>query len=803
MGEIFLARYEGSSGFEKFCVIKKILSHLSEDPVFVERFVGEAKILVKLSHGSIAQVFDMGLHDGEPYIALEHVDGKDLRKVAARQRDRSIPLPLTFVLYVMSRVLDALAYAHRKRDENDKELGLVHRDISPQNILISYEGEVKVIDFGLAKSALSSAKTNPSIILGKFLYMSPEQARHQKVDKRADLYSVGLCLYELISGKNPFDGIPPGELMARVANPQIPSLQEVDPLCPQGVVDVVMRALEVDPAKRFQTAEEMRGKLLACLLEIDPSAGPESVSRYMRDAFSNDYGAERKLLAQLKEAKTIRLGDAPVEKPADVDTAVVHLKDVAPSVAAAMGLSEPAAAAQRVDLPTGPIEHVPLSFAPTPRSRESEDVPTEGQTVPGIPLEEATRPAVPVTPSSDEHDTHGDWEAPDSIFDNVPKVTPLPLAAIDGPTAKRILEGRTNPAVVLPPGDGHGRTHPGLPATIEVSELLQGKSDNDTPGERAPLPDDTNPRAAMKPEPHEDTAPRIVVGTLIEDAAPPPSIAKDVTAPRKSMPVGRRETGAAIPMLEPVSSPSNVITAPTTTPPPRRRWPMVVMSLVIVLVVVAAAGFVYQLAGGQLPFLSKGEISAEPHELEAKPLNKLDAPKVVEQKVAEPKVVDEKVAQPQVAEEKVGDPKPLEEKTPVQQPATDDQKAKAEGDPLDDLLDDKKPDEKKVAAVEPKVEEKKTAVVAPKKSDGKRASPAKVKAAKKEWVATQAVYETATHRNSCELSAMKSVCFQYSNLRDDYLAAKSEDDFDEVVLQMKNLQKKLRDAAKKAQAQAQ
>ncbi|HSP79336.1 MAG TPA: serine/threonine-protein kinase, partial [Myxococcaceae bacterium] len=192
MGEIFLARLDGAQGFEKLCVIKKILPQLAADPEFVERFVGEARTLVKLSHGSIAQVLDMGVHEGEAYMALEYVDGKDLRKVAARARDRQRPLPLPFVLFVMGRVLDALAYAHRKKGDDDTGLNLVHRDISPQNILISYEGEVKVIDFGLAKSRLSAAKTNPSIILGKFLYMSPEQARHQPVDRRSDLYAVGL-----------------------------------------------------------------------------------------------------------------------------------------------------------------------------------------------------------------------------------------------------------------------------------------------------------------------------------------------------------------------------------------------------------------------------------------------------------------------------------------------------------------------------------------------------------------------------------------------------------------------------------
>ncbi len=376
MGEIYLARLEGAQGFEKLCVIKKILPQLAEDKEFVDRFVGEARTLVKLSHGSIAQVLDMGLHEGDAYMALEYVDGKDLRKVAGRVRDRQMPLPLTFVLFVMGRVLDALAYAHRKRDDDEKEINLVHRDVSPQNILISYEGEVKVIDFGLAKSRLSAAKTNPSIILGKFLYMSPEQARHQPVDRRSDLYAVGLCLYELISGKNPFDSVPPGELMSAVAQPRIPPLSEVEPFTPPMVVELVMKALAVEPSQRFQTAEEFRGRLMACLMEIDASAGPESVSRFMRDLFSGEFQSERKLLAQLKEVP--RLGEPSAR--AEVST-------------------EPSARFSNAVLPPrtikldGPVE--PLSFHPTPRSRGGDPV-HEGETRPGVVIDEETRPAVPL-----------------------------------------------------------------------------------------------------------------------------------------------------------------------------------------------------------------------------------------------------------------------------------------------------------------------------------------------------------------------------------------------------------------------
>ncbi|HYO74571.1 MAG TPA: protein kinase, partial [Archangium sp.] len=378
MGEIFLARLEGAQGFEKLCVIKKILPQLAADPEFVERFVGEARTLVKLSHGSIAQVLDMGLHEGDAYMALEYVDGKDLRKVAARARDRQKPLPLTFVLFVMGRVLDALAYAHRKKGDDEGELNLVHRDISPQNILISYEGEVKVIDFGLAKSRLSAAKTNPSIILGKFLYMSPEQARHQPVDRRSDLYAVGLCLYELISGRNPFDLLPPGELMPAVAQPTVQPLGEVVPSAPPAVTQLVMKALAVEPAQRFQTAEELRGRLNACLLEWDPSSGPESVSRYMHELFGPEYQGERRLLASLREAA----------RPSEPESGAMGTPEgIAPRLPA-----EPSSKSGR---PEGAFE--PLSFRPTPRTREGAPMRDDGETRPAVPataMDAPTRPAV-------------------------------------------------------------------------------------------------------------------------------------------------------------------------------------------------------------------------------------------------------------------------------------------------------------------------------------------------------------------------------------------------------------------------
>lgn len=490
MGEVFLARLEGAHGFDKPCVIKKILPHLAEDKEFVERFVDEARILVKLSHGSIAQVLDMGLHEGAPYLALEFVDGKDLRRVAARMRDRKLALPLSFVLYAMTRVLDALAYAHRKRGDDDQALSLVHRDVSPQNILISYEGEVKMIDFGLAKSTLSSSKTNPSIILGKFLYMSPEQARHQKVDRRSDLYAVGLVLYELVAGRNPFDAVPPGELMAAVASPSLRPLSEVEPLCPAALSEAVMKALSPDPAQRFQSAEELRAKLQALLLELDPGAGAEKASRFMREAFSVEYQAERRMLQSVR------------------DQAKQVAEEAAPTVE---GL--------RAVEPTSPSA---LSFEPTKKRAPalSASLDFERETVPAIVVGGEATPPKTLSKSRDNEPT-------DALAQALTPVGPPPEPSVvvaDG--VKPLLPSpagrlRTEPEVRAAEPKGARSTPPRGAAPQKEKPAEKPKPTGQRPAVARPAP-----KAEARPEPKKPAAKPVADGSLTPPAERPAVPAK-------------------------------------------------------------------------------------------------------------------------------------------------------------------------------------------------------------------------------------------------------------------------------------
>jgi serine/threonine protein kinase len=309
MGETFLAKRAFDSQADALCVIKRVLPHFAQNADFVRRFLDEARTLVQLSHHAIAQVLDVGLDQGTPYLCLEFVDGKDVRRVLERSQERGETLPLSFVLGAASQLLDGLSYAHRKRGEDGRDLNLVHRDISPQNILVGYDGRVKVIDFGLAKSTLSLVKTNPSIVLGKFRYMSPEQARHKPVDRRSDVYSVGLCLWEWVAGQNPFDDVAAGDLLARVSTPVVPSLHSIEPRCPQSLSDAVAMALAVDPEQRFQSAHEFRGELLRIQKAVAGNSAPDGISHFMHALFAAEYSAERRMFKALSKPTLLPSGN--------------------------------------------------------------------------------------------------------------------------------------------------------------------------------------------------------------------------------------------------------------------------------------------------------------------------------------------------------------------------------------------------------------------------------------------------------------------------------------------------------------
>ncbi|MBI4510750.1 MAG: protein kinase [Deltaproteobacteria bacterium] len=296
MGEIFLAKSGQLSGFEKLCVIKKVLPHLGEDRDFIRRFIDEAQVAIQLSHANIAQVFEVGMVEGEYFLALEHVEGRDLRRMLSVLRERSARLPVDMALWIVREVASGLAYAHRKTDAQGRPLNLVHCDISPPNVIVSFEGEVKIIDFGIAKSALRLSVTNPRVGFGKLGYMAPEQLmRGALVDRRADVYAAGVLLFELLTGERLFqfpEGTDHRSMARAIALGKHPLPSHWDPALVD-FDDLVATALAADPAQRTQSAEELRDGIQVALARVNPTLTSDRVGAHVHKLFADEIEEER------------------------------------------------------------------------------------------------------------------------------------------------------------------------------------------------------------------------------------------------------------------------------------------------------------------------------------------------------------------------------------------------------------------------------------------------------------------------------------------------------------------------------
>src|SRR5262245_18153073 len=297
MGEIFLAKH-GLAGFEKLAVIKKVLPHLAADAQFISRFVDEAQVAIKLQHVNVAQVFEVGRVGDEYFLALEYVEGRDLRRTLALLGHRRARMPVDLALFVGRELANGLAYAHRRVGPDGQSLNLVHCDISPPNVLVSFEGETKVIDFGIAKSALRGTATDPKMGFGKFGYMAPEQLiRGGIVDHRTDIYAAGVVLYELLTGQRLYEAGPEPDYRAlakKVAKGEHKLPSTIDrSLAPYD--QLVSIALKPKPDDRYQTAAEFRDAIQQALVNVNPTISTDALGQFMRDLFAHEMTAQREL----------------------------------------------------------------------------------------------------------------------------------------------------------------------------------------------------------------------------------------------------------------------------------------------------------------------------------------------------------------------------------------------------------------------------------------------------------------------------------------------------------------------------
>jgi serine/threonine protein kinase len=282
MAELFLAKAVGPGGFEKTLVLKRILPHLAEDPSFVEMFLSEAKLVSRLSHSHIVQILDMGRAQGVYYLAMEYIDGPSLRALARAAHGQGVLLPPELCAWIISEACEGLAFAHDFCDPATRQpWGLIHRDVSLDNILVSSQGNVKVVDFGIAKAAGQVHRTQTGVIKGKLSYMSPEQLRDKPLDRRVDVYALGIVFYELLTGRKPFDATTEASMAKAILfEPLIPALRR-RPDLPKAVQWILDRALARDRDQRYPDCRAFQADLEAFIRATRQPVGTSQLARFV------------------------------------------------------------------------------------------------------------------------------------------------------------------------------------------------------------------------------------------------------------------------------------------------------------------------------------------------------------------------------------------------------------------------------------------------------------------------------------------------------------------------------------------
>lgn len=285
MAEIYKAKTYGAEGFEKLLAIKRILPHCSADKEFIHMLIDEAKLSVLLSHANIVQVYDLGKVGEDYFISMEFINGVNLREIFYRCRELERTVPEDLAVYMASEICKGLDYAHRKTDTNGAKLEIVHRDVSPQNILISYEGEVKIVDFGIAKAAMNMSHTMVGILKGKIAYMSPEQALGKTIDYRTDLFSTGLIFYEALTGKKMFTGDSQFEVLKKIRSTKV-AFEALPATVASQLRSILAKALAYAPRDRYPSAGDMQSELTRFLYSTYVDFTPQRLAAFLREIFS-------------------------------------------------------------------------------------------------------------------------------------------------------------------------------------------------------------------------------------------------------------------------------------------------------------------------------------------------------------------------------------------------------------------------------------------------------------------------------------------------------------------------------------
>lgn len=458
MAEVFLAKTQSSKGLERLVAIKRIHSHMAKDEKFTTMLVDEANLAAKLTHANIAQIFDLGQVNGQYFIAMEYVHGRDLRALFSRHQSMRQTIPVPQACYIGLEMCEGLDYAHNRKDYSGRELNLVHRDISLNNLILSFDGELKVIDFGVAKAIGRSTRTETGFVKGKIAYMSPEQLNREPLDQRSDVFACGIVLYEMLTGKRLFAVPSLRELVQKVRAADVPRLRDTKSDLPGGLEQIIAKALQRKPEKRYQSAGELHDALRQFIQQNDHYITRNQMSSWMIGLYKEHYEAESARIAALwEESKKIELAQRELEQLERELDSDDGWERVAPD-----GLVEPTRESPREsqrlpgqDTATGERGPVGTAIGWAPASSS----PRPGQPDPSLPAEPTTsvfRPDPLLAPESrdtnDTNDTNeGEYEV-EVVEGTRERMDLLDITLQDPPIEGRLPLPSPDKSVDLKPG---------------------------------------------------------------------------------------------------------------------------------------------------------------------------------------------------------------------------------------------------------------------------------------------------------------------------------------------------------------
>jgi serine/threonine protein kinase len=306
MAQVYIAKQLGLEGFEKVVVLKRILPQHSKNPEFVAMFLDEARISARLSHPNLVQIFDFGLQDNCYFLAMEYLAGENLSSIMRAVAAKKEHIPSEIAATIIASACAGLHYAHSITDEKGVPLGIVHRDVSPSNLMVTHQGIVKVLDFGIAKAEGKLAETQTGVVKGKWVYMSPEQVKSEPLTGQSDVFSLGLILYELTTGVKLFQRDNELAIIAAVMTTEIKPPRQLRPMMPQEMEDVIMKAVDRDKSKRFQSAAEMERALLQFIAHRTFVNPAEALQKYVIELFGE---------TRMKELRTMPTTDPGLAEP--------------------------------------------------------------------------------------------------------------------------------------------------------------------------------------------------------------------------------------------------------------------------------------------------------------------------------------------------------------------------------------------------------------------------------------------------------------------------------------------------------